>query len=506
MLSHQTKVAQLFSSDKAIRSIVSVLIIAAGMAYFFEATIALLCVSVLSPLTLLFAVTRSRTHLNLKSQLDLSDSHTLIQVLNDALKDDAQITPAACIVFRVDDLQDIKAEMGSQALSTIRGHITEHLLSLLRRGDHVAYVGDNQFSVALTHLRSPELGGTLALIKRIQKGCETPVLIDSRNLHISLSAGFCLSQDARITTGEKMLEAAKHALADASRHSPGGIRAFSDKTPQIVSQCGPSNDEINTAIVAGQITAWFQPQVSADTGKVTGMEALARWAHPTRGIIPSSEFIPSFVASHHMEALSENMLHHSLKAARNWDKAGIDVPSVSVNFSTQELQNPSLIERIKWDVDRFDLAPNRLTVEILETAVSNTADEIISRNIRALHSSGFNIDLDDFGTGHASIANIRRFAVDRVKIDRSFITHADDDPEQQRVISAIIGMAEHLGVGTIAKGIETLSERGMLSQLGCSHLQGFAIARPMPFEDTIEWLKQQSATIPPLPRFDRNAG
>jgi EAL domain-containing protein (putative c-di-GMP-specific phosphodiesterase class I) len=315
-----------------------------------------------------------------------------------------------------------------------------------------------------------------------------------------------LSESTGITSGEKMVEAAQLALLDASRHGPAGIRAFSAKTPQYISSQGPSGDEILDALSDGQIVAWFQPQVSSDTGKVTGFEALARWNHPERGIIPPSEFLPTLVSSQRMEALSETMLHHSLKAVRDWDKAGVSVPSVSVNFSTQELRNPSLMERIKWDVDRFDLDPSRLTVEILETVVCNSEDDIISRNIRALNAAGFSIDLDDFGTGHASLANIRRFAVDRVKIDRSFITHADDDPDQQRMIAAIVGMAERLDIETLAEGVETLSEQGILSQLGCTHLQGFSIARPMPFDETIEWLRNHEKTISNVHQVGRRAG
>jgi EAL domain-containing protein (putative c-di-GMP-specific phosphodiesterase class I) len=164
------------------------------------------------------------------------------------------------------------------------------------------------------------------------------------------------------------------------------------------------------------------------------------------------------------------------------------------------------MERIKWDVDRFDLDPSRLVVEILETVVSNSNDDIVSRNIRALNAQGFKIDLDDFGTGHSSLANIRRYAVDRVKIDRSFITHADDDPEQQRMIAAIVGMAEQLGIETLAEGVETMSEHSILAQLGCTHLQGFSIARPMPFDQTLEWMTSYENSRTTTPDLRKRAG
>ena len=158
----------------------------------------------------------------------------------------------------------------------------------------------------------------------------------------------------------------------------------------------------------------------------------------------------------------------------------MQVPTVSVNFSAAELRNPKLAEKLKWELDRFGLAPDRLTVEILETVVAETDNDVIVRNVAALAALGCGIDLDDFGTGHASITNIRRFALRRLKIDRSFVTRVDEDREQQKLVSAILSMAERLGLDTLAEGVETPGEHAMLSQLGCGHVQGFGIGRPMP--------------------------
>ena len=181
------------------------------------------------------------------------------------------------------------------------------------------------------------------------------------------------------------------------------------------------------------------------------------------------------------------MLFQTLNAMRAWDRAGYHVPAVAVNFCKEELRNPKLVEKLCWELDRFELAPERLTIEILETVVAETENDMVVRNIAALAEIGCGIDLDDFGTGHASITSIRRFAVNRIKIDRSFVTRLDSDAGQQRMVTAILSMAEQLGLQTLAEGVETLAEHAMLAQLGCSHVQGFVIARPMPFQDTIGW-------------------
>jgi len=170
------------------------------------------------------------------------------------------------------------------------------------------------------------------------------------------------------------------------------------------------------------------------------------------------------------------------------------------------LRNPGLVEKIRWELDRFELSPDRLAVEILETVMTDCPGDTISRNIAGLSKLGCRIDLDDYGTGHASIASLRRFAVTRIKIDRSFVMKADCDPEQQRLIGAILTMAERLELDTLAEGVETVGEHALLAQLGCDHVQGFGIARPMPFDQTLDWIIAHQAKLQDVPVIGRESG
>jgi EAL domain-containing protein (putative c-di-GMP-specific phosphodiesterase class I) len=182
-----------------------------------------------------------------------------------------------------------------------------------------------------------------------------------------------------------------------------------------------------------------------------------------------------------MERLNERMLRASFCALKDWDQQGFNIPHVSVNFASDDLRNPKLVERIEWELDRQDLSADRLCVEVLETVMAGSGDDIIHRNLARLSDIGCLLDLDDFGTGHASIAAIRRFGIDRLKIDRSFITKLIARQHKVKWFGQLYPWRMSSGIEALAEGVETLSEHAKLAQIGCHHVQGFGLAKPMPF-------------------------
>ncbi len=184
------------------------------------------------------------------------------------------------------------------------------------------------------------------------------------------------------------------------------------------------------------------------------------------------------------------MLTRSLEALRAWDAAGLVVPQVGVNFALGQLCDPRLIEKIKWETERFGIEPGRIAIEVLETVLIKSDADMVVRNLRGLASAGYHVELDDFGTGHASIANLRRFMVNRIKIDRSFIAGIEASEEQRTLTASMIAMAHALGIGTLAEGVETEAARDALARLGCNQFQGYLLARPMSLAGTMPWLKR----------------
>ena len=375
--------------------------------------------------------------------------------------------------------------------------MAERLEATLRADDLLVRLDTSRFGVALMPVRVFDLELAIQFAGRLQAALEEPFSLDASHIYVSASIGFCTEARMPRPDADAFLDAAERAAADAQLHGPSAIRAFSSDMQAVLRDRHELADEVGMALENGQITAWFQPQINTSTGHVSGFEVLARWHHPERGLIAPGLFLPAIAQVGLLERLGEVMLFQAFTALQNWDQAGYVVPTIGVNFSQDELGNPKLVDKIKWELDRFELDPHRLSVEILETVVTQSDDDVVTRNIAALAQLGCGIDLDDFGTGHASISSIRRFDVSRIKIDRSFVMQVDRDEAQQKMVAAILSMADRLGLETLAEGVETLGEHAMLAQLGCDHIQGFGLARPMPFDKTGPWIETHVQKIGP---------
>jgi len=410
------------------------------------------------------------------------------------------------LALEIDNFDTLATQYGPLGTETILQTIADRLRATLRASDLVAKLGDARFGLSLEKTPRVDLETMIQLSRRLQKALEAPISLGGARILITSSVGFALPSRVPDNTAEASLAAAESALSEAQASGPGSVRAYTRSMPARVAVPDKLGKEIVKALEEGQIRPWFQPQISTDTGHLTGFEALARWRHPEKGMIAPGAFLPSIARSGMFERLGEIILFHALSAIREWDRAGLDVPTVAVNFSPDELKNPKLYDKVRWELDRFDLAPDRLTIEVLEDVVARSDDDMTTRNVAALSKLGCPIDLDDFGTGHASISNIRRFDVSRIKIDRSFITHVDSDRDQQNMVAAILTMAERLGLETLGEGVETHGEHAMLAQLGCGHVQGYSIAKPMPFEDTTSWIVAHRDKTANTTRFPRQTG
>lgn len=359
--------------------------------------------------------------------------------------------------------------------------LSRAIRSILRPGDVLTRLPDG-LSLLLAPSARVEIEEVIPIALRLQQraaalGC--PVVI-----------GFCLPGQAGGPGSGPLLEAARLAAVEALRQGPDSIRSFRGGL-KVAAPVALPRPVLQEALQTGRILPYFQPQVCARSGALTGLELLARWNHPARGLLAPAAFLADLRDAGLSSALTLEILRQGLSALAGWQGAGFRVPAVSVNLDAQDLADPRLPDLLMAALDRHGLPAACLTVEVLETVLAD--DEPVSvRNIARLAQLGCGVDLDDFGTGHAAIAQLRRLQVRRIKIDRSYVTGLTEDADRGRVVSAILSMADRLGLETLAEGIETLAEAELLARLGVGHLQGFAIGRPMAAADMTAWLARRN--------------
>jgi diguanylate cyclase len=400
-----------------------------------------------------------------------------------------------CLVVQFDTLQAVCDRLGRARQSEILAASVARIRGALRPGDLLFVLEDGCLVIVLGPTERLDLESLVRISGRLQLVAQQPMQLGSDMVQLTCCIGFCHARQVRDAGGQAILDAAQVATDAAMQHAPGAIRAYTVDLAQARTDRDALRSGFAAAVVDGQVRAHFQPQVSTDSGAVSGMEALARWHHPERGLLSPGAFLPAIEGTDLMDLLGEAMLSQALQALCIWDQAGLRVPSVSVNFSARELAAPELPDRLRWRLGCHDLTPDRLTVEVLESVVAKDGDDIIARNIGRIAEMGCGVDMDDFGTGNASITSIRRFALRRLKIDRSFVRAVDANRDQQQLVTAILSLAERLGLETLAEGVETQGEHAMLAQLGCGHVQGYVVARPLPPEEVIPWLADHRSRL-----------
>ena len=417
-----------------------------------------------------------------------------------------RVSTTACIVMQIDDFNILSDRFNECAPDEVTRHTMSRLKKILRHGDQIFEIDEGSFCIVLRPSKRLTQSAAMRLCDRLRATLEEPFALGSSTICLTACVGHCLDSQQVQSTGRALLNAANLALDEARRLGPSSCRGYAPDMKHLGACPTIAGDDLTRALERGEFQPWFQPQISTDTGALSGVEALARWHHPKRGILGPSEFLPLMEQTGRLETLGREMLRQSLEVLDRWDKDGLLVPRVGLNLTPSELRYPAIADHIAWELDRHGVAPDRLAIEVLENVVVQSADDTVVHNINALAKLGCLIDLDDFGTGHASLSSLRGLAVGRLKIDRSFVTGIDTNRDQQRMVSAILSMSERLGLDTLAEGVETAGEHAMLAQLGCGFVQGFGIGHPMPPEQMPVWIAQHNLRIAQVPSITHNTG
>ncbi|MFT3688222.1 EAL domain-containing protein [Paenirhodobacter sp.] len=412
----------------------------------------------------------------------------------------------ACLVVGLDDAEPLRQRLGHGDFETLLQRMVDRLRTTLRDADRIARLENARFAILLTPTPKPDLENMIQLAVRLQTACELALPVGARTLDPTVHVGICLSERAPVRRGAAMIMAAETAATEAQAQGPGAIRVFSDSTSPEVRMREELAGEIAAALEHGQIIAYFQPQISTDTGEVSGMLAVPRWLHRSRGALGPDDILSAAAAQNLLGRLHDVMLHHALDALRGWRRLGIDAGPVSLAITPEMLTDSRMADKLSWELDRFDVEADRICLVLDQNVLVQFDDSPVSRNLAACAAMGCAIELAGFGAGPLSVQAIRRTQIRRVRLPRSLVTRVDRDADQQRIVAAVISMAEGLEIETLAEGVSTLGENALLAQLGCRHVQGSAIAAPMPFDETPPWIAAHRVKLGATPRIPTRRG
>lgn len=410
-----------------------------------------------------------------------------------------------CLLVEIGGIDTLAGRHGVRVVTETRSVCLARMRAQIGPGDRAVRLGDGRYMVILAPGDAGDELALTAAAQRIRDSLERTVRLEGDSVCLTATIGCCSARQLATGSDGAALLDASFATSDAARQAgPSTIRTWSEGLGADRAALRFARSELAQALESGEIRPWFQPQLCTSTGRITGVEALARWSHPDRGTILPAHFLEAVESGGHMARLGQVIRAAAFEALKAWDAAGLSIPRVALNLSAEELRDPDFVTTLKWDLDRYDLTGDRLTIEVLETVLAETRDCAVTRTIAALKSIGCRIDLDDFGTGHATIRALQRMPVDRVKIDRSFIARLDREEPQRRMVCGILSLAEQVAIETVAEGVETRAEHALLAQLGCDHVQGFGIARPMPAPQIADWARSHLGNLADTSQLGRD--
>jgi len=368
--------------------------------------------------------------------------------------------------------------LGDQVLVTASLRVRAHA----RSAETVARVGGDELLLIVEDIDQPEAmthvaGRMMELIRR-------PFDIAGEQVFLTASMGIAVfPRDAR--DAETLLERADTGLHRAKREGRDRFCFYSDELTRAAAKRWRLETELRGAIESGRVVVHYQPQVRLSDGAIVGVEALARLHHPSEGLLGADRFIPLAEETGLIIELGAHVLREACRALRRWLDAGASVHHVAVNLAAQQLASPRLVDVVAAALDGAGLPPERLVLEITETAAIATTDTLVLERLRDL---GVVLAVDDFGTGHSSLAYLKRLPVQQVKVDRCFVAGLPEVPSDRAIVEAVIVLASALGLTVVAEGVETPAQRDALASLGCDHAQGWLFARALDEDALSEFL------------------
>ncbi|WP_112661626.1 putative bifunctional diguanylate cyclase/phosphodiesterase [Microvirga flavescens] len=391
----------------------------------------------------------------------------------------------ALLLIDLDDFKSINDALGHDAGDAFLQEMARRLRKLVSKDDTVARLGGDEFVVILHSDATPE--GTLSFVKTMLEELRRPFLFKSENISGRASVGIAIYPE-HDTRPSELLKDADLALYSAKAKGRNRAAIYSPEMRDTIERKVTLVREIQDAVTQNLIVPYYQPKVNLFTGDIIGFEALARWDHPTQGLLAPISFAAAFEDPELSIAVGEHMIRRVAEDIRAWREQGIMCGRIAVNLSTAQFNWVGLARRFLEIVQRAGVDPKQMEIEITETVFLGRSSLHVATVLKQFHDSGVRIALDDFGTGYASLIHLKQFPVDDIKIDQSFIRDVEHDTESAAIVNAVLELGKSLEMDVIAEGVETEGQAEFLREHGCLYAQGNLYAHPMPASEVAPFL------------------
>jgi diguanylate cyclase len=397
--------------------------------------------------------------------------------------------PVSVIYLGLDDFRIINDGYGHVVGDAVLKKVAKRLSQLVDAKPCVSRVGGDEFVV----LMMADQARSLAFSKRVLKVLSAPIKVESVELRLTASIGVACFPEHGLAN--RLLPSAATAMRTVKRGGGGACAAFEAAMRVDTREQADLLQDLRRAIERKQMQLVYQPKIDAASLQITAAEALLRWQHPRRGLVMPGVFIPLAEKHGLMAAMGDWVIEEAARQAASWRERGLRM-RVAINISGQQLRQDELVERIEAALKRHHIDPGRLTCEITESVAMEDTKQTRAAFER-LRKAGFHVSIDDFGTGHSSLAVLGRLPAAELKIDRAFVTDLGQSEQAATIVKTIIQMARTLGLRVVAEGVETPEQRDILVKLGCDELQGYLFAKPMSPEALALWAVNDTTSAAP---------
>jgi diguanylate cyclase (GGDEF)-like protein len=415
------------------------------------------------------------THMALHDNLTKLPNRVLLedrlgQAIGKALRGGSKF---ALLFLDLDGFKAINDVYGHQAGDRLLLQVARNLKSGLRQEDTLARLGGDEF-VLLIEITEPADAASIA--EKVLERVGLAVMVDGAELNVTGSVGIAIfGEDGR--ESRELMANADAAMYSAKEQGRNGYCFFEPSMNKGMHEQLALIQELRKALELNQFVLHYQPKFNAPSGPLQGVEALVRWQHPTHGLVPPGTFIPLAEKTGLILDIGRWVLNESCRQLMVWEKQGLAIPNVAVNLSATQFRSPGLLGKVKEALSKNGLSPDRLTLEITESTAMHDPETSLAI-LQRLANLGVRISIDDFGTGYSSLLYLKRLPAAELKIDRGFVKDLVPGGEDAAIVSAIIALGRTLNMSVIAEGVETESQQALLTELGCTFLQGFHLGRP----------------------------